>query len=219
MSSTALFHTNAESARQRSGPLQVDTSLGTVSLWITGDLQSLEAVWGELQASAPCTGAQTFDWAQAWVRHVLQPEGREPVIVVGSAADGRTLLLWPFEMVKGAGMRTLHWLGQEHANYTMGLFAPDAAATFTAADISHLLRELARATGAVAAILRGQPFIWDGIPKPFAKLPRQPAPSSGYAVRLGDLTALYEHRFSKRSRHTLDRKERKLVGMGSLIYG
>jgi hypothetical protein len=37
----------------------------------------------ELQASAPCTGAQTFDWAQAWVRHVLQPEGREPVIVVG----------------------------------------------------------------------------------------------------------------------------------------
>ena len=35
-------------------------------------------------------------------------------------------------------MRTLHWLGQEHANYTMGLFAPDAAATFTAADISHL---------------------------------------------------------------------------------
>ena len=102
--------------------------MGTVSLWITGDLQSLEAVWGELQASAPCTGAQTFDWAQAWVRHVLQPEGREPVIVVGSAADGRTLLLWPFEMVKGAGMRTLHRLGQEHANYTMGLFAPDAAA-------------------------------------------------------------------------------------------
>jgi CelD/BcsL family acetyltransferase involved in cellulose biosynthesis len=197
----------------------VDTSLGVVSLRIIGDLQSLEAVWEELQAAAPCTGAQTFDWAQAWVRHVLGPEGHEPVIVVGSAADGQALFLWPFEMTKSAGMRVLHWLGQEHANYNMGLFAPDAAATFTSADISRLLSEVARATGAAAAILKGQPFSWDGIANPFAKLPHKSTPSSGYAVTLGDFTALYQERFSKRSRTTLDRKERKLGSAGPITYG
>jgi CelD/BcsL family acetyltransferase involved in cellulose biosynthesis len=81
MSSTALFRTDAEITRQRierSGPIPVDTSLGAVSLWITGDLPSLEAVWEELQAAAPCTGAQTFDWAQAWVRHVLGRKAASP---------------------------------------------------------------------------------------------------------------------------------------------
>ena len=222
MSSTALFRTDAEIKRQRierSGPIPVDTSLGAVSLRITGDLQSLEAVWEELQAAAPCTAAQTFDWAQAWVRHVLGPEGSEPVIVVGRTADGQALFLWPFEMAESAGMRVLHWLGQDHANYNMGLFAPEAAANFTASDISGLLSEVARATGAAAAILKAQPFSWDGGVNPFTRLTHQLSPSSGYAVTLGDFAALYEKRFSKRSRNTLTRKERKLADAGPLTYG
>ncbi|MEX1061395.1 MAG: GNAT family N-acetyltransferase [Methyloceanibacter sp.] len=222
MSSTALFRTDAEIAQQsieRSGPIPVDTSLGAVSLRITGDLQSLEAVWEELQAAAPCTGAQTFDWAQAWVRHVLRPEGREPVIVVGWAPDGQTLFLWPFEMAESAGIKVLHWLGQAHANYNMGLFAPEAAAAFTASDISALLSEVARASGAAAAILKAQPFGWDGVANPFAGLTHQLTPSSGYAVTLGDFDAFYQERFSKRSRSTLNRKERKLADAGPLTYG
>src|SRR6185437_6463077 len=102
------------------------TSLGPVSLRITGDASSVEPVWEQMQASVPCTGAQTFDWAQAWIRHVLGPEGREPIIAVG-AAGGRTLFLWPFELGRNAGLKVLHWLGQEHASYAMGLFAPEAA--------------------------------------------------------------------------------------------
>jgi len=222
MSSTALFRTEAEIARgriERSGPILVDTSLGTVSLHITDDLQSLEAIWEKLQATAPCTGAQTFDWAQAWVRHVLGPEGREPVIVVGSASDGQTLFLWPFEMVKIGGMKVLYWLGQEHANYAMGLFAPEAATDLTGDDLSRLLRAVAREVGAVAAILKGQPFTWDGAANPFARLPHSLTPSSGYAVTLGDFTTLYEERFSKHSRSTLDLKERKLADTGPLAYG
>jgi CelD/BcsL family acetyltransferase involved in cellulose biosynthesis len=222
MSSTALFRTDAEIAQQsieRSGPIPVETSLGAVSVRITGDLPSVEAVWEELQAAAPCTSAQTFDWAQAWVRHVLRPEGREPVIVVGRAADGQALLLWPFEMAKSAGIKVLHWLGQAHANYNMGLFVPEAATGFTPSDISGLLSEVARASGAAAAILNAQPFSWDGVANPFAGLNHQLTPSSGYAVTLGDFDALYEERFSKRSRSTLNRKERKLADAGPLSYG
>ncbi len=110
------------------------------------------------------------------------------MIAVACADDGRPLFLWPFEMAP-AGMKVLSWLGQDHANYNMGLFAPEAAPKFTANDLSRLLAEVARETGAVAAILRAQPFSWDGMANPFAELPRRPTPSSGYAVTLGDFAA------------------------------
>lgn len=222
MSSTALFRTEAEIDIGRSdwgGPITVDTSLGTIQLRISGDLQPLEAVWEELQAVSPCTGAQTFEWAQAWNRHVLGPEGREPVIAVGTAADGQVLFLWPFEMRRRAGMRVLKWLSQDDANYNLGLFAPGIAAALSGEDVSRLLLLVARHSGAVAAVLEAQPVTFDGIANPFAKLPHQPAPSNGYAVRLGDFTALYEQRFSKRSRNTINRKERRLAEAGRLAYG
>src|SRR5438105_984236 len=49
---------------------------------------------GGLQAAAPCSSAQTYDWAKASARHLLGPEGREPVIAVACADDGRPLFLW-----------------------------------------------------------------------------------------------------------------------------
>jgi len=221
MSSTALFRTEAEVARQRierRPAVTVATSLGEVRLRITGDIQALEAVWEQLQACVSCTAAQTFDWAKAWERHVLGPEGREPVIVVGSALNGPILFLWPFELGRSAGIKTLHWLGQEHANYHLGLFAPEGAA-LTAGDLYRLLGAVARDTGAAAAMLQAQPFGWDGSPNPFAQLRRQLAPNSGYAVTLGDFATLYEQRFSKRSRRVLNVKERKLAKAGPLAYG
>ena len=222
MSSTALFRTEAEIERrriERSGPILVNTSLGRVSLRITDDLASLEEPWEALQAIAPCTAPQTYDWAKAWARHVLGPEGREPLIVLGYAPGGTLLFLWPFETAKLAGIGLLKWLGEDHANYNMGLFAPEAALGFTGDDISALLREVGRQTGAAAAILAAQPFAWDGVANPFAKIAHQSAPSSGYAVKLGDFAKLWETRFSKRSRGTLERKERKLAELGTIVYG
>src|SRR5690606_29561370 len=74
-------------------------------------------------------------------------------------------------------------------------------------------------SGAAAALLDAQPFDWDGVPNPFALLTHQSAPNSGYAIKLGDFATLYQSRFSKRSRQTLDRKERHLREMGTLKYG
>jgi CelD/BcsL family acetyltransferase involved in cellulose biosynthesis len=85
MSSTALFRTEADIARrriERSGPIQISTSLGQVTLRIIHDPESAQPEWERLQAIAPCTGPQTYDWANAWARHVLAPEGREPIIVL-----------------------------------------------------------------------------------------------------------------------------------------
>ena len=222
MSSTALFRTESEIAgkrAERTGPVALDTNLGTVEIRINGELHGLEAVWEELQKTSPCTGAQTYDWARAWERHVLGPEGRRPVITVGSDAGGRVLFLWPFEMGRLAGQPVLKWLAQDHANYNLGLYAPGIAEGLSRNDMSRLLSAVAPSSGAAAAVLEAQPLTYDGIANPFAQLPHQPCPSSGYAVTLGDFAQLYEHLFSKRSRNTLERKERKLLDMGSLTYG
>lgn len=222
MSSAALFRTEAEIAKartERSGPVVVATSFGPVSLRATKDLDGLEGLWEELQAKAPCSPPQTYGWARAWVRHGLGPEGREPVIVIGRSAEGALLFLWPFATASVLGMRVLGWLSQEHANYNMGLFAPGTAAKYEASDIRRLLEAVARETGAAAALLRSQPFSWEGVANPFALLPHQAAPSFGYAVTLGDFEALVERRFGKRSRSNFQRKERKLGEIAPLTYG
>ena len=223
MSSTAVFRPETEIARDkiaRMGPALVSTSLGTISLRVTSDVVGLKNLWEAMQAVAPCTAAQTYDWARAWDQHVLEPEGRAAVIVLGYGPDGMPLFLWPFERSTEYGLPILKWLGQDHANYNMGLFVPDAARALNGTDMSRLVREAGRQAGAAAAFLSAQPFAWDGVPNPFAALSHQSAPNSGYAIKLdGDFTALYESRFSRRSRGTLDRKERKLLDIGRLDYG
>ncbi len=183
MSSTALFRTDSDLARrrmERKARSFVETSLGIVELRVTGDPADIESVWKALQAESPCTAAQTYDWARSWVRHVLQPEGREAAIAVGRAADGRPLFLWAFEVERVVGQRLLKWLGHAHANYNMGLFAAQALA-FTREDISRLLHGCARNVGATVAILTAQPCDWDGLLNPFAGLPIRPPPMSGFA--------------------------------------
>ena len=45
----------------------------------------------------------------------LGPEGREAAIAVGYGADGKLLLLWPFETARICGLTVLSWLGQDVA--------------------------------------------------------------------------------------------------------
>lgn len=197
----------------------MNASLGPISLQITSDLTSLKDLWETLQATAPCTSAQTYDWALAWMKQVLVPEGGSPVIVVGYGADGAPLFLWPFEVSTKYGLQVLKWLGQDHANYNMGVFTPKASQGLAASDITNILQTAAREVGAAAAVFDAQPVTWDGIDNPFAKLTHQPAPNSGYAIKLGDFQALYEDLFSKRSRSTLARKGRRLADLGEVEFG
>ncbi len=222
MNSTALFRPETAIAGAKlaqSEPFTIGMSVGPVSLRLTEDLSGLKGLWEHLQAITPCTSAQTYGWAQAWSEHVLGPEGRKAVIVVGYGADHAPLFLWPFEMETRLGLHVLKWLGQDHANYNMGLFTPEAARGLDASDMTSLLREAGRQVGAAVALFAAQPFAWDDLPNPFALLAHQPAPNSGYAIKLGAFTPLYESLFSRRSRGTLDRKERKLLEMGRLDYG
>ena len=222
MSSTALLRAAVESERrgiERNGPIQVETNLGTVKLQLTDNIASLQSVWEDIQLRAPCTPPQTYSWARAWARHMVPPEGGELVIAIGHGAGGRVLFLWPFDKSRKFGLSVLSWLGQSHANYNMGLFDPETAGGFTGEDITRLMNAVASASFADAALLRSQPYSWEGVANPFAKIPHQKAPSSGFAVRLGDFETMWRERFGKQSRRNFDRKERKLADIGSLDYG
>jgi CelD/BcsL family acetyltransferase involved in cellulose biosynthesis len=222
MSSTAVFRTEAEAAKAKTKPagaLAVETGFGPVFLDVTGDVGGLEAVWEGLQQVAPCTASQTFDFARAWTRHGLAAQQGKPVIAVGRDADGTPLFLWPFELTSHMGLKVLSWLGQDHANYNFGLFAPGAGEKFDRSALLRLLNAVAEQTGAAAAVLKAQPFAWGGVANPFAKLLHQASPNAGHAVTLGDFEPLFEARFGKRSRSNFLRKERKLAEHGRLAYG
>jgi CelD/BcsL family acetyltransferase involved in cellulose biosynthesis len=150
---------------------------------------------------------------------MVRPEGGELVIAIGHAADGRVLFLWPFDKSRKFGLSVLSWLGQSHANYNMGLFDPETAGGFTGEDITRLMNSVASASFADAALLQSQPYSWEGAANPFARLPHQKAPSSGFAVTLGDFETMWRERFGKQSRRNFDRKERKLAETGTLDYG
>ena len=222
MSSPALLRSDAGIARRSPAPssaITVDTALGATLLHVTDDLSSLQDLWQNLQMRSPCTAVQTYDWANAWSRHVLGPNSLRPVIAVGYGADGRSAFLWPLQTARVAGFTVLKWLSQEHANYCMGLFQPGTAARLTQTDLFRLLREVARKTGAVAAALEKQPFGWDGVSNPFARLRHQPAPDFGFAATLGDFNTIYMSRISGHARGHLRRTERRIAEHGPLSYG
>lgn len=222
MSSTALARAAVGSERrnlERNGPIQVETSVGKIELQLTNDISSLVSVWEDLQLRAPCTPPQTYAWARAWVRHMVRPVGGEVVIVAGHDVNGHALFLLPFDKTHKFGVTILGWLGQAHANYNMGLFEPEIAASFTGEDVHATLAVIASASGADAAILYSQPYSWEGVANPFAKLPHQKAASNGFAVTLGDFDKMWLERFGKQSRRNFDRKERKLAEIGPLDYG
>ncbi len=196
----------------------VDTASGRISLTLHRTCNDAASVWKSLDSS---THAQAYGCAKVWFDEVSAPSGAEAAIIAGRSDKGKPLFIWPFEVVKKRGLRALQWVGQDMANYNMGLFDPDFAHTAKAADIRSLLCTAAAMVGDVSlACLRNQPFDWEGMPNPFATLPHQQAPNRGYAVLLDrDFDTLYRNRFSGRTRNSLRRKERKLQDLGELEYG
>ena len=199
----------------------VRTSRGRVALTLHRALEEAEAVWKALQSTSPSTHAQSYDCARVWVETIARARGSEPVVVAGRSESGQTLFVWPLEIVRRHGFRTLQWIGQDLSNYNMGLFELHFARSLGGTDVDALLRAAADMAGGVAlADFRKQPELWEGVPNPLRLLSHQASPNIGYSIRLThDFDTLYRNRFSGRSRNGLRRKERKLADMGSLTFG
>lgn len=210
-----------EAVPSDTGVAFVETSTGKVSLALHRDLTGAAALWKEFQTCVPVTHAQTYQCAKAWYETVSSREGCEAAIIVGRSSKGRLLFIWPMEVVPCHGLKALQWIGQEMANYNLGLYDRDFARSATRDDITRMLNMAAAMAGDISlARLRNQPAEWEGMPNPFAKLTHQDAPNRGYAVLLDqDFETMYRNRFGGRARNSLRRKERKLSELGEVRYG
>jgi D-aspartate ligase len=92
---------------------------------IHDNLEAAESEWRRFEDIADCTAFQSFDWLATWHRHIGQPDGVRPVIVVGCYADGQTAFILPLAIVCERGIRRLCWFGQEQCDYNAPLLARD----------------------------------------------------------------------------------------------
>ena len=95
-----------------------------LSFAIYDKLGDVECEWRRFEQTADCTAFQTFDWLDAWQRHVGRRTGVRPVIVIGAFAGGETAFILPLAISKKHGARRLSWLGQEQCDYNAPLLAP-----------------------------------------------------------------------------------------------
>ena len=199
----------------------LETGTGRIQLTIYYDFKAIESQWREFKLAAICVPDQSFERAEAWSRLVSQPSGTLPAIVCGRSETGDIQFIWPFEVTRMRGMGCLQWIGQDHANYNMGLYALPFARNATPNDIKTLLSETARLIGDVSVVkFEKQPFQWDGVANPMALLPHAQSANMGHAILLDtDFDTLYRNRFSGKSRNTLRRKKRRLRKHGELEMG
>jgi CelD/BcsL family acetyltransferase involved in cellulose biosynthesis len=92
------------------------------------DLVAAEPHWRAFEEQADCTVFQTFGYLSTWQRHIGVLEGVEPLIVLARRPDGSPSFLLPLARDRKHGLRRLRWLGQDLADYTGPLLAPDFAA-------------------------------------------------------------------------------------------
>ncbi len=192
-----------------------------LKLELHGELAPLAEEWRAFEQTASATLFQSYAWLDAWVRTAAAMSQERPFIILGRDDGGTPRFIWPMAIRRAHGIRVLGWLGQDHGNYAMGLSDPAFAARSTADDIRRLLARIsARFPDLALAHFRNQPETWDGVANPFAALPRQPSPNSGFAVPLeADFEAVYTARLRSRARASLRRKERRLAEVGLVEIG
>ena len=189
MSSTAFLRAGVESARGGSNE-QADPPWRPISAWSNSASRTISpasTVWEDLQPG-PCTPRRLCLGASLG-RPWLGPEGGELVIAVGHCCRWPRLVPLAVRHERRFGLSVLRWLGQSHANYNMGLFAPGIAVALTGDDLSPVARCASQRPPRMPLCSRN-PFTVDSIVNPFAKLPHQNAPSSGFAVTLGDFETM-----------------------------
>src|SRR5262245_28137670 len=105
-------------------PEAVERAPATIALAVHDDLAAVEQDWRAFERTADCTVFQSFDWLDAWYRHIGRPSGVIPAIVVGRCADGEMLFVLPLAIAPGTVLR-LVFLGRELCDYNAPMLAPD----------------------------------------------------------------------------------------------
>ena len=182
------------------------------------DMEQAAPHWRALERShALATPYQRYEFLALWQRHVGAEAGFTPFIVTTFDAIGAPLFLLPLGRRSLGPWKVLEFLGGKHANFNIGLWRRDVAATIGADDLRAVLARLAGSADLM--LLRNQSLTWGGATNPFALLPHQRAANLGFSGALApDFEALRRARTSAAARKKMRKKERTLAGYGAVQF-
>lgn len=208
------------------GPGEVlrETS-GGIEILVYRDLAAVELPWRAFEQQADCSVFQTFGYLAAWQRDIGMLEGAEPLIVVGRRADGTLSFLFPLARDRKYRVRRLRWLGQELADFTGPLLAPDFTERGELGSFVPLWKRIVRLLGTRADTgfdvvdLRKMPDHVGRQFNPFCYLDVDVHPAGAHYAELApDWEAFYKERRSSSTRSRDRSKVKRLAGMGETAF-
>lgn len=192
---------------------------------VYGDLASVEPAWRAFEARADCTVFQAFDYLHAWQRDIGELEGVEPLIVLGRRADGTSSFLLPFGRDSWHGLRRLRWLGQDLADFTGPMLAPDFSERGELGTFVPVWREIVRILESASRSrvdivdLRKMPDHVGRQFNPFCYLEVDVHPAGAHYAELGpDWDGYYKQRRSSNTRSRDRSKLKRLAAEGEIAF-
>lgn len=188
------------------------TSGLVVHIEVTARMDVAESAWRQLSASDNlATPYQNYDFCALWLRHVGEPAGMQPFIVIGRADSGTAVFLWPLVRTTMGPCQVASYFCGNHANFKTTLWRRDLADSIRAQDLRAILATIS-GNGVDVLELRNQPESWNGLPNPMRLLPSQPSPDETYGISLfGTGDEVIASHLNTDSRRKLRGKERKLA--------
>nr|WP_197064428.1 GNAT family N-acetyltransferase [Methylobacterium sp. ZNC0032] len=187
------------------------------SIAIETDIVALAERWRAFEATALATPYQGYDWIRPFVETIGAAHEMVLRYALVHGANGELYALLPLVITKRSGFRFAEFIGGKHANYHMGLYAPDFAAQLDAAQTTRMLTEIGAAIGGLDAfVFVNQPVIWQGVGNPAALLAAGPSPSRAYKLALiaGDGDATLKRSMSSHARKKLKNKHSRFNDFG-----
>ncbi|CAH1649828.1 GNAT family N-acetyltransferase [Hyphomicrobiales bacterium] len=188
------------------------------SISIEKDIAAIADLWRGFEATALLTPYQAYGWVRPFVETVGAAQGGEFRYAILRDAEGAPCALLPLVVSRRRGARFAELIGGKHANYHMGLYAPDFAAGLDAALAQQMLAEVGAAIGGLdALVFVNQPTSWQGVSNPAALLSSGPSPSRAYKLALiaGDGEATLKRSMSSHARKKLRNKHSRFKEFGA----
>ena len=194
----------------------VDCAVAEVAVF--DDMAAAEGPWRALEGSGSlATPYQGYDFLNHWQAHLGTDANMAPAIVVAFNPAKSPLFLLPLGQRRVGGLRALEFLGGKHANFNMGLWRRDVAASIGAPELRTMMRELS--SRADLLMLTAQPLTWGGVTNPLALLSHQRSANAGFSCALiPDFEALFRARTNSATRKKMKKKERGLAAMGEVRF-
>jgi CelD/BcsL family acetyltransferase involved in cellulose biosynthesis len=196
-----------------------------IALEVHGSLSELEPEWRAFEARADCTPFQTWDWLDAWQRHVGTRNAVTPAVVVGRGRDGEVVVILPLAIERRGLIRRLSFLGSALCDYNAPLIAEGFSRRLDRHGFVALWRRAVVLLGADRRFrfdlidLQKMPETVGRQTNPFIGLPVRPHPCGAHVATLdADWQRFYAARRSASTRKRERRQLKQLAEHGAIGF-